>query len=219
MDPTGGGFDSQPSILWLFHGLVPTHESRLTGVIQQSAVMCELLGSGSKSSELSLSLSLSLSRSLQDSTRERLGKWFERAERDEKIDEAPLHTLPDLTRQRGLLPGEPLPEEFGFFDDEGRPRTIQRRVSVKALRRLVADPDRVLDWIFREEVFDGDLPSETRAHFREEIEILNSQPWGATAYVDAVLADWPEDQEEMDVSVEAAERRLIEALDDVSSDD
>lgn len=121
---------------------------------------------------------------------------------------------PDLTRRRGLLPGQPLPQEFSIFDAEGRPKTVQRRESIEALRAWIADPDQVLDWTFRQEAFDGDLDPKTRAHFQEEINLLNSQPWGATAYFDAVLADWPEDQEEMDVSVEAAERRLVEALDE-----
>jgi hypothetical protein len=153
------------------------------------------------------------------------------AEKDKDVDDSPLEALmlvglrqgayewfdiqasdPDLERRRGLLRGEPLPREFGLFD-EGRPRTIQRRASVEALREWVADPDRVLDWVYRKEAFDGELDAKTRAHFREEIETLNSQPWGATAYLDAVLADWPEGQDEMDVSTEAAERRLVEALD------
>ena len=119
----------------------------------------------------------------------------------------------DLAKNRGLLPGVPLPPELGLFDGEGNPKTVQHRSSVEALRAWVADPHRVLDWIFRPEVFDGQLDAETRAGFREEIEMLNRQPWGATAYVDAILADWPEDQETMDVSLEAGERRLVEALD------
>ncbi len=116
---------------------------------------------------------------------------------------------PDLSHRRGLRPGEPLPAELGLFDDAGRPHRIQKRSAFVALRRWLDDDDAILGFVFPE-----DLGDDLRARFVEQLAVLRSQPWAPGRFVDAVLADWPEDQSEMDVSFAAGERRLLAALED-----
>jgi hypothetical protein len=124
---------------------------------------------------------------------------------------------PDLMRRRGLRPGQPLPPEFGLFDDTGRPNPQMPRAGVVRLREWVDDDDAVLGWFFPE-----GLSAEDDKDLREQLHILHhyerpdgerGQPWSPKAALDAVLADWPEDEPFREVTLEAAERDMIAALD------
>jgi hypothetical protein len=124
---------------------------------------------------------------------------------------------PDLMRRRGLRPGQPLPPEFGLFDDTGRLNPQMPRAGVVRLREWVDDDDAVLGWFFPE-----GLSAEDDKDLREQLHILHhyerpdgghGQPWSPKAALDAVLADWPEDEPFREVTLEAAERDMIAALD------
>ncbi len=126
---------------------------------------------------------------------------------------------PDLMRRRGLRPAEPLPLELGIFDDTGRIREQLSRKSLVQLREWLEDDDRVLGWFFPE-----GLSPEDDKDLREQLHILHhyerpdgghGQPWSPIAALDAVLADWPEDLPTREVTLAAAERDLIEILDEL----
>jgi hypothetical protein len=126
---------------------------------------------------------------------------------------------PDLMRRRGLRPAEPLPRDLGIFDDTGRIGEQLSRESLVQLRTWLNNDDRVLGWFFPE-----GLSPEDDKDLREQLHILHhyerpdggrGQPWSPIAALDAVLADWPEDLPTREVSLAAAERDLIEILDEL----
>jgi hypothetical protein len=123
---------------------------------------------------------------------------------------------PDLMSRRGLRPGEPLPRDLGLFDDSGRIQDPLPRAAVVRLRAWLEDDDRILQWVFPE-----GLSAVDEQNLREQLQILHhaehpdgtrGQPWSPIAAIDAVLADWPEDQPNREVSLAAAERDLMAVL-------
>ncbi len=115
---------------------------------------------------------------------------------------------PDLMRRRGLQPGEPLPRELALFDDTGLPLPQQERSHWLRLRRWLDDDDAVLNFVFP----DG-IDSEDEKVLRGDLERLKTRSWSPQAAVNAILADWPEDQETMNITLTAGEKPLIEACD------
>ncbi len=61
-------------------------------------------------------------------------------------------------------------------------------------------------------VFPEGLPRATRKLLLADLKVLRGQPWSPRSAVEAVLADWPADQPERDISLEAGERALVSAL-------
>ncbi|GBC60265.1 hypothetical protein DENIS_1216 [Desulfonema ishimotonii] len=116
---------------------------------------------------------------------------------------------PDLMCRRGLRPGEPLPKEFGLFDNDGRPLPVQNRKNWVRLRQWLDDDDAVLEFFFP----DG-LPDENRENLLAQTDLLRKQPWSPQAALDAVLADWPEDEPERPYTMEHAEAQLEKACDE-----
>ncbi len=112
----------------------------------------------------------------------------------------------ELARRRGQRPGEPLPRRFAFFDKAGRLRDVTARSSFVELRKWVDDDEAVLAWTFPE-----DLAEEEREVLLADLAVLRRQPWSPQAAIDALLADWPEEESERDVSFAEAERRFAEA--------
>ncbi len=113
---------------------------------------------------------------------------------------------PDLMKRRGLRPGEPLPKEFNCFDESGRPLPIQKREDWLKLRQWADDFDAVLAFVFPE-----GLEADQRQLLLDDLKMLQRQSWAPQKALDAILESWPEDQPERDISMEHAERKLIEA--------
>ncbi|WP_295448314.1 hypothetical protein [uncultured Thiodictyon sp.] len=87
------------------------------------------------------------------------------------------------------------------------------------LREWLTDDDAVLGWFFPE-----GLSAADNEDLREQLHILHhyerpdgghGQPWSPIAALDAVLADWPQDQPTREVTLAAAERDLIAVLDEL----
>jgi hypothetical protein len=113
---------------------------------------------------------------------------------------------PDLMKRRGLRPGEPLPKEFNCFDESGRPLPIQRRENWMKLREWADDFDAILEFVFPE-----GLEADQRQLLLDDLEMLQRQSWAPQKALDAILASWPEEQPERDISMAYAEQKLIEA--------
>jgi hypothetical protein len=113
---------------------------------------------------------------------------------------------PHLMQLRGLRPAEPLPRELGLFDGTGRPLLIQRRAHWVKLRRWLDDDRAILDFVFPE-----GLASQDRKLLLSDLKTLRKQSWSLQSAVEALLAGWPEDQPERDISLEAADRALAVA--------
>ncbi|HBL30598.1 MAG TPA: hypothetical protein DD490_27500 [Acidobacteria bacterium] len=114
---------------------------------------------------------------------------------------------PELARLRGVRPEEPLPRAFGLFDATGLPLLRQRRAGWLRLRDWLDDDEAILGFVFPE-----GLPRATRKLLLADLKVLRGQPWSPRSAVEAVLADWPADQPERDISLEAGERALVSAL-------
>jgi len=113
---------------------------------------------------------------------------------------------PDMMRRRGFEPGIPLPPKLGLFDESGRPHRVRQRESYVRLRTWVEDHDAFLEFLFP----DGPNPAD-REIILADLKQLQQQPWSMERCLDAVLADWPADEEERDLSVEAMEPELVRA--------
>jgi len=120
---------------------------------------------------------------------------------------------PDLARRRGLHMGQPLPQEFGLFDEKGIPLAIQRREGWLKLGAWLRDDDAILAFAFPE-----GLPDADEKLLREDLAILHGQSWAPEKRVDVLLMDWPKAQEEREITLEAADRALLEACEKALAD-
>ena len=122
-------------------------------------------------------------------------EWFAEQSRD-----------PELMRRRGLLPGEPLPSALELLDKAGVPFTIQLRRNWLALREWLRDGDAILEF-----AFPGGLPKAERELLVADLAILQRQPWSPDLAVEALLADWPEEQPARNIRLDAADRAICQA--------
>nr|VFK62620.1 MAG: hypothetical protein BECKTC1821F_GA0114240_10775 [Candidatus Kentron sp. TC] len=111
---------------------------------------------------------------------------------------------PELMTRRGLRPGEPLPREFGLFEEDGRPRERWPREGLVELRAWLDRTKAVLDWTFPE-----GLPTEEREGLLDQLETLRERPWSPQAALDALLTDWPETEPHRETTLAAAEAPLL----------
>jgi len=117
---------------------------------------------------------------------------------------------PGLMERRGLRPGEPLPKEFGLFDEAGRPKERWPRDGLLKLRAWLDRDDAVLDWVFPPA--SDALPPEEREALLTQLATLRRHSWSPQAALDALLADWPEAEPWRDTSLTAAEAPLLAVI-------
>jgi hypothetical protein len=98
-----------------------------------------------------------------------------------------------------------LPQALGLFDSLGLPLDRQDKANWERLRLWLDDDQAVLAFFFPE-----GLAAAEAAVLRGDLAILKRQPWSPQAFVQAILAQWPEGQD-LDSSQAEAERRMIEA--------
>jgi len=173
---------------------------------------------------------LAISLTLADSTRPVLHRLLEMLPRfaPEKWPQAPFSALmsfslheaaldwfaeqadnPELTTLRGLRHGEPLPRQLGLLDERGLPHPVQQRQSFEKLRGWLQDDEAILSFVFPE-----GLSREDRKLLLDDLAILHQQPWAPEKAVEALLADWPREEKERELTPEVAERRLVEACEE-----
>lgn len=121
---------------------------------------------------------------------------------------ADLANDPKMAAVFGYKPRQPLPSKFGIFDEQGRPMLIQNRPSIEALLAWCDDNQRFLAW-----VEPAGIPSEQYPQILAELDLLRSKPWSPQAALRAVLEDWPENQPEIDCSLQTTLMNLEAALD------
>ena len=117
---------------------------------------------------------------------------------------------PDLMIKRGLKPGEPLPETFQLFDAKGMPVENQHPRGWLQLREWLADDEAVLGFVFPKGLSTAD-----ETLLRNDLQILKTQPWSPQAAVDAILEDWPEEQEFYDVSLESSKQNMLRICEEI----
>ena len=107
-----------------------------------------------------------------------------------------------LAQRRGIKDKQPLPAELGLFDSEGMPLPTPQRANAERLLEWLEDDERVIAFGA------ADATAEELEIIRADLEILRHQPWSPANFVRAILADWPEDQADMDCSLAAADAEL-----------
>ncbi|MCP4698905.1 MAG: NACHT domain-containing protein [Gammaproteobacteria bacterium] len=113
----------------------------------------------------------------------------------------------ELARRRGLPPGEPLPRDLKIFDEQGVPKEKQERAKWQGLRKWVDDDRAVLEFMRRTR----EVTKEEEKDLRAQLAIVRGQAWSPQKMIDAVLADWPENEPERDFSLVRAEQELLRA--------
>ncbi len=115
---------------------------------------------------------------------------------------------PDLIRQRGLNPIEPVPQELAIFDTQGIPLLKQTRNAMEKLRNWLAKPKQVLAFIYPE-----GLPADPKRYL-DDLIFLNKHSSGPLALLDRVLKNWPKDEPERNFDPELAKAKLKAELED-----
>ena len=111
---------------------------------------------------------------------------------------------PQLVLNRGGKIAEPLPRHLGLFDEQGLPLTLQKRENLVRLQQWANDDDHWLAWVFP----DG-LSAADEAQLRTDLAELKTHNWSPHGFMQAVLADWPEDQPEQNWDLAAREQAMI----------
>lgn len=106
---------------------------------------------------------------------------------------------------------EPLPRAFGIFDECGIPFPCQTRAAWGQLLEWLRDDDAILKFVFSP----GELSEHDEAMLRNDLKVLHNCSWAPERAVEGILAEWPEDEPERDMSDEAAEAELVAVLDRV----
>ena len=114
---------------------------------------------------------------------------------------------PQLVIKRGGRVAEPLPKELGLFDEQGLPYTQQKWFNLVKLQAWASNPDNWLAWVFPE-----GLNAADEALLRADIAELQPHDWSPDGFMEAVLADWPEDQAEQDWSLETREQAMRQVI-------
>ncbi len=114
---------------------------------------------------------------------------------------------PQLVIKRGGRVAEPLPKHLGLFDEQGLPHVQQRRSNLIKLQAWAKSADNWLAWVFPE-----GLSSQDENLLRADIAELQTHDWSPDGFMEAVLADWPEDQAEQDWSLETREQALRQVI-------
>ncbi len=219
-------------------GLRSWSRSRLRALLRSRSR--SLLMSRSRSLSMSLSMSLSLSRSLSLSLSRLLSLKDALQRLEPLVDQLPQKQQeslafalelfnfnwaafdwfseqaesPELMMQRGLHPAEPLPQTFGLFDAAGRLNGVQQRENWLRLRAWTDDFDAIIAFAFPKGIADDE-----RSNLHGQFKTLQTQPWSPQAALDAVLADWHEDQPERVCTIDASEARLCAVCEGILAED
>lgn len=96
---------------------------------------------------------------------------------------------------------------LGLSDQHGLPYTQQRRSNLIKLQAWAKNPDNWLAWVFPK-----GLNAADEAFLRADIAELQTHDWSPDGFMEAVLADWPEDQAEQDWSLETREQAMRQVI-------
>ena len=117
---------------------------------------------------------------------------------------------PKLLINRGGRVNEPLPSTLDLFTEKGIPYEIQSRDKMVALKEWVADDENWLSFVFSETKLDA----ETRQMLLDDISELKRCDWSPYHLMDAVMADWPENEKTKDCSMKESERKMVKAFEE-----